>query len=70
MRKLLIASGVLLLAVVAGFVYARVRLRPLLRARVVPALAEHYRGEVDLRELDIRPYPFAAVGRGLALAHR
>lgn len=70
MRKLLIASGVLLLAVVSGFVYARVRLRPLLRERVVTALAEHYRGEVDLRELDIRPYPFAAVGRGLVLAQR
>jgi hypothetical protein len=61
-------SALLLLLVVSGFIWASVRLKPMIRERVVIALKEHYKRDVELKGLRISLTPrFSAVGEGLVI---
>lgn len=64
-----IVSGVILLLIAAGvFIWASFRLKPLIRDRVVTALKEHYKRDVELKDFSISLLPrFSAVGEGLVL---
>ncbi|HZS04031.1 MAG TPA: AsmA-like C-terminal region-containing protein [Blastocatellia bacterium] len=70
MRKWLVSGGVLLLVLTAGLILAGVRLKPMLRERLVTAIREQYRREVELKDLHISLAPFSAVGEGLVLYQR
>lgn len=69
MRKWLIgASALVLLAIVAAFLWASIWLKPLLRERVIAAIKEQYKSEVELRDFHISLFPgFSAVGENLVL---
>lgn len=69
MRKWLIGiCALLLLAGIVGFVWARIQLKPMLRERVIAAIKEQYKSEVEIKDLNISMFPrFSAVGENLTL---
>jgi hypothetical protein len=69
MRKwIIVGAASLLILFVVGFAVASKRLKPLLRQRVITAIQEQYKSEVELKDLDITIFPhFSATGDGLTL---
>jgi len=54
MRKWVFGGLALLLVVVAiPFIWARVRLKPMLRERLTTAIREHYRREIEVKDIEI-----------------
>jgi hypothetical protein len=60
---------VLLLAIgVGAFVWASVRLKPMLRERLITAIREQYQREIKVKDIGITLFPrFAAIIEGLAI---
>src|SRR4030095_5586671 len=71
MHKWLIGAGVTLFAIVAVFSLATVGLKPWLRERMIAAIKEQYKSDVELNELNISLFPrFTAVAEGLTLRQK
>jgi hypothetical protein len=71
MHKWLIGAGATLLAIVAVFSLATVRLKQRLGERMIAAIKEQYKSDVELKDLDISLFPrFTAVGEGLTLRQK
>lgn len=66
-RKWLAVVGVALLIVFAVLAVLAARLKPLLRERLLAAVREQYEREVELGDLSVSVWPFAAEGTGLVL---
>jgi len=69
MRKWLMGLAALLLLIAAiGFVWASVRLKPLLRERLITAIRQHYRREIEVKDLTLSVLPrFGATIEGLII---
>ena len=69
MRKWIFGGLALLLVVVAiAFIWARVRLKPMLRERLITAIREHYRREIEVKDIEISALTgFGATIHGLVL---
>jgi hypothetical protein len=68
-RKWLIGGLLLVLVLVVGaWVWASVRLKPILRERLITAIREQYQREIEVKDIGIALFPrFAAIIEGLAL---
>ncbi len=54
MRKWIFGGlALLLVAVAIAFIWARVRLKPMLRERLITAIREHYRRDVEVKDIEI-----------------
>jgi len=70
-RRWLLAGGALALLLIAvGFIWASVRLKPLLRERLITAIREQYHCEVELADLHLSVWPFSAEGVDLVLRQK
>ena len=70
-RKWLIAGGALIiLLTTAGFIWASVRLKPLLRERLITAIREQYQCEVEIADLRLSVWPFSAEGVDMVLRQK
>src|SRR5687767_8381309 len=69
MRKWIFGGLALLLVVLAiAFIWARVRLKPILRERLITAIREHYRREIEVKDIEISAITgFGATIHGLVL---
>ena len=69
MRKWIFGGLALLLGAVAiAFIWARVRLKPMLRERLITAIREHYRREIEVKDIEISALTgFGATIHGLVL---
>src|SRR6185503_18890640 len=69
MRKWIFGGLALLFIVVAiAFIWARVRLKPMLRERLITAIREHYRREIEVKDIEISAVTgFGATIHGLIL---
>src|SRR4030095_15408482 len=69
MRKWIFGSlALLLVAVAIAFIWARVRLKPMLRERLITAIREHYRRDVEVKDIEISALTgFGATIHGLVL---
>jgi len=69
MRKWIFGGlAVVLVAVAIAFIWARVRLKPMLRERLITAIREHYRREVEVKDIEISAVTgFGATIHGLVL---
>ena len=68
MRKWIFGGvAVLLVAAAIAFIWARVRLKPMLRERLITAIREHYRRDVEVKDIEISALTFGATIHGLVL---
>ena len=69
MRKWVFGGLALLLVVVTiAFIWARVRLKPMLRERLIAAIREYYRREIEVKDIEISALTgFGATIHGLVL---
>jgi hypothetical protein len=66
-RKWLVVAGAVLLIVAAVLAILAARLKPMLRERLITAVREQYKREVELKDLSISVWPFSAEGVGFVL---
>ncbi len=69
MRKWIFGGlALLLVAVAIAFIWARIRLKPMLRERLITAIREHYRRDVEVKDIEISAITgFGATIHGLVL---
>src|SRR5258705_4186887 len=69
MRKWIFGGLALLVAVVAfGLIWARIRFKPMLRERLITAIREHYRREIEVKDIEISAMTgFGATIHGLVI---
>jgi len=72
MRKWIFGGlALLLVAVAIAFIWARVRLKPMLRERLITAIREHYRREIEVKDIEISAVTgFGATIHGLVLQQK
>ncbi len=68
-RNLLLGGGAaFLLTIILGLIWASVRLKPVLRERLITAIKEQYKRDIELKDLHVSLLPgFSASGDGLVL---
>ena len=60
--------ALLLVLVVGAWMWASVRLKPMLRERLITAIREQYQREIEVKDIGITLFPrFAAIIEGLAI---